>query len=336
MFIAWRDLLHARGRFALMAGVIMLIAMLVGLLSGLTAGLSRDSTSAVTNLHTNYLTFSGTTASFSTSQVPIDVADRSSSPLGFSTQRVSNGAHTIAAAVSGTEPDSAVTPQAAGIADGTVVLTDKAATDLQAERGSSVEIGGHDFVVGAVRGADSLSHSPVIWMTLDNWQQLTRSGSTATVLARDVNISPPGMTTLTLSDSVNAIASHASENGSLQLIRGFLFGISALIVGAFFTVWTVQRSRDIAVLKALGASSRYLLRDAIGQGAVLLAVGTAMGAVVAWGASLLAEGRVPFVFDFATGVVPLLVLDLIGIIGAALAVRRLTSVDPLTALGAAR
>ena len=37
-------------------------------------------------------------------------------------------------------------------------------------------------------------------------------------------------------------------------MRGFLFVISALVVGAFFTVWTIQRSGDIAVLKALGAS----------------------------------------------------------------------------------
>lgn len=336
MFIAWRDLLHARGRFALMTGVIMLIALLVGLLSGLTAGLGRDSTSAVTNLHTNYLTFSGATPSFSTSQIPLDSADKSSSPLGFSTMRVSNGSHTIAAAVSGTEPDSAVTPQAAGIADNTVVLTETAAKDLQAKRGDSVEIGGHDYVVGAVRGTDSLSHSPVVWMALADWQEVTGSGSTATVLASDKDISLSGTTTLSRDDSVNAIASHKSENGSLQLIRGFLFGISALVIGAFFTVWTVQRSRDIAVLKALGASSRYLLRDAIGQAVVLLAVGTALGAVLAWGASFLAAGRVPFVFDFTTVVVPLLVLDLIGIVGAALAVRQLTSVNPLTALGAAR
>jgi hypothetical protein len=39
-------------------------------------------------------------------------------------------------------------------------------------------------------------------------------------------------------------------------MRGFLFAISALVIGAFFTVWTIQRGGDVAVLKALGASTQ--------------------------------------------------------------------------------
>ncbi|MHA6783221.1 hypothetical protein ACVGOW_19815 [Pseudonocardia saturnea] len=58
MFVAWRDLRFARGRFALMAAVVVLITLLVGLLSGLTAGLGRDSTSAITDLPADHLVFS--------------------------------------------------------------------------------------------------------------------------------------------------------------------------------------------------------------------------------------------------------------------------------------
>lgn len=336
MFIAWRDLLHARGRFALITGVIMLIAVLVGLLSGLTAGLSRDSTSAVTHLHTTYLTFSGSEPSFTTSRIPLDSADTTSSPLGLATTRAAKGDQMIAVTAGGTRPASAVTPEAKGISAGVVVLTRPAADDLKAARGDKIQIGGQPYVVGAIRGDDSFAHTPVVWMTLGDWQQSTGAGNTATVLASDVNNAPTGFTTVSRSDAVNAIASHKSENGSLQLIRGFLFGISALVIGAFFTVWTVQRSRDIAVLKALGASTRYLLRDAIGQAAVLLAAGTLLGAAFVWAGSLLAAGAVPFVFDFSTIAVPLLVLDLIGVVGAALAVRQVTSINPLTALGGTR
>ena len=62
-----------------------------------------------------------------------------------------------------------------------------------------------------------------------------------------------------------------------MLIRGFLLVISALVVGAFFTVWTIQRSGDIAVLKALGASAGTLMRDALGQAAVVLLLGSVVG-----------------------------------------------------------
>ncbi len=49
------------------------------------------------------------------------------------------------------------------------------------------------------------------------------------------------------------------------MMRGFLFAISALVIGTFFTVWTIQRNGDVAVLKAPGASTPNLLKDALGQ-----------------------------------------------------------------------
>jgi ABC-type sugar transport system ATPase subunit len=55
-----------------------------------------------------------------------------------------------------------------------------------------------------------------------------------------------------------------------------LFGISALVVGAFFTVWSIQRRPDVAVLKALGASGRMLVVDALGQAAIVLRSVTAV------------------------------------------------------------
>lgn len=142
--------------------------------------------------------------------------------------------------------------------------------------------------------------------------------------------------TRTRDDALAAIGSYTSENGSLQLMRGFLFAISALVIGAFFTVWTIQRSGDIAVLKALGASTRYLLRDALGQAVLLLVLGTALGTALAAGVGALVGSAVPFVLDAPTVLFPAVVMIALGAVGAALSIRRITSVDPLTALGSAR
>ncbi len=119
-------------------------------------------------------------------------------------------------------------------------------------------------------------------------------------------------------------------------MRGFLFAISALVI-AFFTVWTIQRSGDVAVLKALGASTPCLLRDALGRAVVMLVLGTGLGAALAAGArGPDRRGAVPFVLDPATVLVPAAVMIALGALGAALSVRRITAVDPLTALGSAR
>ncbi|MFD7949452.1 ABC transporter permease, partial [Streptomyces sp. NPDC059744] len=57
MFVAWRDLKFAKGRFALMGTVIVLITLLVGLLSGLTAGLGQQNISANRGLPAENIAF---------------------------------------------------------------------------------------------------------------------------------------------------------------------------------------------------------------------------------------------------------------------------------------
>ena len=47
MFVAWRDLKFARGRFTLITAVVLLISLLVGFLGGLTQGLANANISAI-------------------------------------------------------------------------------------------------------------------------------------------------------------------------------------------------------------------------------------------------------------------------------------------------
>ncbi|MEU9062321.1 ABC transporter permease [Streptomyces sp. NPDC048430] len=359
MFVAWRDLRFARGRFALMGTVVVLIMLLVGLLSGLTAGLGRENTSAVTGLDADRVAFAappdGRSVSFSDSAVKESAwrtwAERpgvtAARPLGIRTLNAAAGDGNRTAAVSafGAEPDGGLAPD--GLGEGRVVLSAQAADELGTAAGDSLVLGGSRMTVSAVGGDASYSHTPVVWTSLADWQRIGGTGRQATVIALTTTAGADlpagdraaGTSTLTLEDSLTAIGSYQAENGSLQLMRGFLFAISALVIGAFFTVWTIQRSGDVAVLKALGASTPYLLKDALGQAVVMLAVGTGVGTVLASGIGALVGGdggAVPFVLDASTVLVPAGVMIVLGALGAALSIRRITAVDPLTALGSAR
>ncbi|MEW2066778.1 ABC transporter permease [Streptomyces sp. NPDC007346] len=365
MFVAWRDLRFAKGRFALMGSVVVLITLLVGLLSGLTAGLARENVSAVTGLDADHLAFAAPpgdqSVSFTNSTVREDAwrawAERpgveAAQPLGIrSLNATAPGDRTAVVSAFGVEPDGTLAPGGqgpAGIGPGRVVLSEKAAEELGAAAGDRIALGRAEREVAAVAGDASYSHTPVVWTTLDDWQQIGHDGAgpaeQATVIALTTTGSADlaagdeaaGTRTLSLDDSLTAIGSYQAENGSLQLMRGFLFAISALVIGAFFTVWTIQRSGDVAVLKALGASTPYLLRDALGQAVVMLALGTGLGTALAAGAGfLIGGGPVPFVLDAATVLVPAVIMIALGALGAALSIRRITAVDPLTALGSAR
>ncbi|MFD9734500.1 ABC transporter permease [Umezawaea sp. NPDC059074] len=350
MFVALRDLRFAKGRFALMGAVIVLITLLVGLLSGLTAGLGRQNVSAITDLPVDRIAFAdGQDVSFSDSTVTDAQVRRwaaapgvlSAEPLGITTTKATAGSRTAPVALFGVRPGSTLVQEVA-VDDRSVALSTTAAEDLGLATGDTVTIAGRELTVTAVRGDASFSHVPVGWTGLATWQHV--SGTAATVIALrtaavDVAATDAaaGTRTLTKDDSVSAIGSYSSENGSLQLVRGFLFAISALVVGAFFTVWTIQRGGDIAVLKALGAPTSALLRDALGQALVLLVAGTLVGtALAATAGALLAGGSVPFRLDPATVLTPAAATVLLGALGAALAVRRVTTVDPLTALGSVR
>ncbi|MCX3063009.1 ABC transporter permease [Streptomyces beihaiensis] len=360
MFVACRDLRFAKGRFALMGAVIVLITLLVGLLSGLTGGLARDNTSALTGLPADHIAFgrpaAGRTVSFTASTVRAAQWRRLAArpgvvraePLGITTIEATAGRGTAAVSVFGVRPDSGLAPDAPG--PGTVVLSTGAADGLGARPGSRITAGGRNLTVSAVCGDASYSHTPVVWAGLADWRSLAPAahtgghGDQATVIAlrtrpgADLTAADAaaGTRTTTLDGSLSALGSYRAENGSLRLMRAFLFVISALVVGAFFTVWTIQRSADIAVLKALGSSTAYLLRDALGQAVLLLVAGAAVGTGLAALVGRFVPKDVPFVLEPGAALGPAAVMTVLAVAGAALSVRRITAVDPLAALGTAR
>ena len=357
MFVAIRDLRFAKGRFALMGAVVTLITLLVVLLSGLTAGLGRGNTSAITDLPADHLVFSapgaGQKLAFTDSTISPSVKEqwaqvpgvRRAEPVTVAMTRASVGDRTTGVAVFAVTPGSTLAPQ---VAAGDVVLSTKAASSLQVTAGDRIDVAGQPVTVALVSGNDEFSHAPVIWTATANAPASSQQPGTATFLALSTDDGADlaaadqqlGTLTLTPGKSLSAIGSYTSENGSLQLMRVLLFAISALVIGAFFTVWTVQRSGEIAILKALGASTGYLLKDALGQALALLTVGTALGTAIAAGIgagiTALAGTAVPFELNLPTLLLPALVMVVLGLAGAAVSLRTVTTVDPLTALGSAR
>lgn len=356
MFVAIRDLRFARGRFLLIGTVVALITILAGFLSGLTGGLASQSVSAILALPGDRLVFSAapegsSSIALSDSAVTKRQADAwasvqgvvSVSPIGISQTRAEHGAARMGIAVFGVEPGSgSVAPSK----DGHVGLSQSVATGLGVTHGDLVTIAGTDFRVENIHEDRWYSHTPVAEMTLNDWQDIANAtgsqGAYATVLAvsGDPDWASAASQTRTSAlgtiDALMTIGAFKSEIGSLLLIVSMLFGISALVIGAFFTVWTMQRKGDIAVLKALGASTRSLMRDALGQAFIVLLAGIGSGIGIVALLGTLAKGVLPFLLSPLTTVVPGVIMIAVGLAGAAFALRSVTFADPLTALGSNR
>jgi putative ABC transport system permease protein len=118
------------------------------------------------------------------------------------------------------------------------------------------------------------------------------------------------------------------------MIQWSLIIISAVVIGAFFTIWTIQRTQEIGLVKALGASNWYLLKDSLGQALLLLVTGTliGLGAALWAGQFLMATGR-PFMYVASTVSASAVTLLIAGLVGGAISIRMITSVDPIIALG---
>lgn len=240
------------------------------------------------------------------------------------------------------------TAKAEGIDLGTVVTLDRIGTKLK--------------VVGFTDGQATFGHVDVAYLPLKTWQ-LIASGQaaagapnaaqlssvdfdTASVIA--VQAKPgakldlaagdtaAGTSSKSLSAAFNASPGYEAETMTLSMIQVFLYAICALVVGAFFTVWTIQRKHEISVLRAIGASTGYLLRDGLAQAAILLVGFTALGVAAGLGLGAAMPDAMPFALEAAPIAIATALTIGLGLIGAAVAVVRISRVDPLNALGGQR
>ncbi|HKM24041.1 MAG TPA: ABC transporter permease, partial [Corynebacterium sp.] len=295
MFLGIRDIVHARGRFTLIGSVVGLITLLLVMLTGLTGGLGADNISALRSLDPDRVVFSSEEPSFTESRV--------------------------------TAADVAAWEQVAGVTSVRALGTIQTRMEAGGTQAVAV-LGLPDATPGVVLSAsllDATGHSPVVWVDTATWQAVARDEAVGTALLVEGDVgweaasASTGMTAVTLSESYNGLASHQSEQGSLQTMQGFLYGISALVTISFLTVWTIQRTRDLSILRALGATPAYLVKDALGQAAIILAVGVGLGALVGWALGTLAGQAVPFELTPLTIVGPALGIWVLGIVGAFLA-----------------
>ena len=360
MFLAWRDLRRTWRRFLLVGLVVVLVAVLSTVLAGLADGLVRDGTSGLRALPYTHLALEpGSPAVFSRSSVNENaltawqqVQGAQASPIGvsFVNAASTNGGPSLDLALFGVPPESFLVrrPEAQAALAGPPGLVLASELESQGVKiGDEYRLGGSDVTLPVLgfTFAGSYGHVAIAYTSLATWQSITY-GNDARGRFSAVALSLPAGTDIAAADaaagtevktkaaSYDGSPGFTAETATMTLIRGFLLVISALIVGAFFTVLTVQRTRQIGLLKAMGASSAYVLRDGLGQMTVVVVASTVAGTAVGAGiVALLNGGSAPVELVWSSVATSAALLIITGIIGSLVPFRRITAVEPAIALG---
>lgn len=199
--------------------------------------------------------------------------------------------------------------------------------------GDTAKIGGDEFeVVGLTESRTIFGGTPLLFMDISDVQELVYQGqdvASAVVVKGSVE-APSGYDVKTIEQTwKDALRPLEKPVGAIDVVQILLWLVAATIIGAVVYLSALERRRDFAVLKAVGASSRGLLGGLASQSVIIALV----AAVIATG---IQAALVPF-FPIPVQVpgrayvqLPILAL-LAGAVASVGGLRKAVGVDPATA-----
>lgn len=202
--------------------------------------------------------------------------------------------------------------------------------------GEQIDIGGGVVtIVGLTDGLSLNAGTPNIYARLADLQLAMFDGdrvATAIVTRGIPARAPAGLSVITDEAArADVLRPLKKAIGAIDMVRFLLWLVAASIIGAIVYLSTLERVRDFAVLRAVGASARELFTGLAAQ-AVVVSVGAA---VVSVGIALALAPMFPLPIEIPRSALLLLPLVAIavGIVASTTGLRRATSVDPALAFG---
>lgn len=203
------------------------------------------------------------------------------------------------------------------------------------DMGAKLILGTRIFrIVGKVSGARLLAGVPNVYVFLNDAQAMAFGGrNLSTAVAVDRTVVPPKGTKLLSNDDakVDGLRPVVNAQKTIAMVRSLLWLVAALIMGSVMYLSALERSKDFAVLKGMGAKS-------IGLGGSLALQAAALGL----SSSLLGAGFAVLIAPFfplnaeipgsAFILLPLVAIT-IGLISSLGATKRMISIQPALAFG---
>lgn len=352
MFLALREIRYSKLRYALIIGIMFLIAYVVFMLSGLANGLSEEFKQAIDEWQAQEIVLAqDANKSLTASQLTRESMDEVSgekAPVGLYSGAI-KGNDRKNITLFGTTKDSFILPKVISgktIQAANEIIISKNLADEGYKVGEKIQIGNYDqklTIVGIFK-ASYYSTTPVIYTNLDTWTQLkygdqpfaseAQKPINAIVTKKETSLKDKTeLEKLTIAEFIENIPGYSAQNMTLNAMIYFLFVIVAAVIGIFMYVITLQKTMIFGVMKAQGIRNMFIARSLIAQSFFVgvIGVGIALGAAAL--SSLILPTAMPFAIDWTLWAIYSLILIGVAMLGGVFSIRTIAKVDPITAIG---
>ncbi|MBE9903917.1 ABC transporter permease [Enterococcus faecium] len=356
MFLALNEIMHSKLRYALVAGVMFLIAYLVFFLTGLAYGLAQDNRTAVDKWEADSIVLSkDANSNLGMSMITKKIAEEveggkvaylAQTP-GVVTSKDSTEEGKINVSFFGIDKNQFIMPN---LVEGKAFDNDdEAVGDISLKEeyglaiGDTVKLSGSDktFKLTGFTDHAKFNVSPVLYTTINAYQEIRfekedtseNARINAIVVRGKISNLPEDLEQIKISKFINELPGYNAQVLTFGFMIGFLIVIAAIVIGIFIYVLTMQKINIFGVMKAQGITGGFIARSVVAQTFILSFVGILLGLLGTVGTSLVLPDAVPFQSNWLFfGVISLLML-VVAVLGALFSVRTIVKIDPLKTIG---
>jgi len=364
MFLAVREIRHAKARFSLLVVAVALLLFLILVQQALQNGLIDAFIGAINRQSAPVLVYSvdgQRTLQGSVIPPPLQRTIQSASGVGESgrigqstfTARV-NGSAKTSVALFGYEKASVGGPDRLTVGRMPNAPGETVGSDANFSLGDAVRLAGAPAapvlrVVGLASGAEIqvLPTLFVSWSDYGSWVRASSpdasevlpsaigvrpsAGTTPHTLVQRINAASPEADTLTRADAAQKTPGVSSVRNSFNVIFLLFAGVVPLVAGLFFLIITLQKARALTLLRAIGVPAGVLVRSLLVQVLIVLGAGIILGILLWLPVSQATVGQLSLTFDARAVLLWAVLLIVLGLASALVAARRVLAIDPVEA-----
>lgn len=351
MFLALEEIKYEKVRYGLIVFMIFLVSYLIFMLSSLAVGLGSENTQAVKSWNTQSVVLNEN-SNISLSQSNLTKDNLKGHKLGKKQAYVGivpvvtkeKGHATISAQFLGIRKDQFIYKNLEVISGRKAKTSDEVAVDkafkVQGYKlGDKISLNGSKkkyTIVGFLNNA-KINIAPIVYGSMDTWKTLRPMAPNVVASGifsqSKINYKKNGLKTYTVQEYINKLPGYTAQNMTFELMIGFLFIISLIIIAVFLYILTIQKMPNYAVLRAQGIPSKTLIAATVGQSIILTFVGSILALLAMLATTAVMPATVPI--DFAPWIMVAGVggMLLTGIIGGLIPIPSILKVDPAKAIG---